>query len=479
MKSKLFKFGLGIVLSVAILTGCKDDESLSTLTGLTAFSLQAHDDIPGLENVAFTIDQTTKVIENSDSLAYETDVTKLVAVYEAIAKTVVEVKGEAQVSGTTVNDFSSPVSYEVIAEDGVTKITYTVKVNVSQVNPEGVSWVKENNAISTGDYSTVRSIFFKGKYLTMLGSVNAAAQSASTKFMVSEDGKSWEEQTIDAATFPIGSLQGLVEHNNKLYICGYYSITDPFGIGYLMAGAAKEVWESEDGITYKKLDVTYEFDGDKVNSALYSHNDKLWVVGGNTLGFGNPDGVKMNDADFSRPAGLSMRIHNSSDMVSWEEPAEDVIAPEAARRNSANLVHDGKMYMIGGQGSEGQLLSDVWASADGKSWTLVSEGALTARMGAAAVSYDNKIWLIGGQTALGTCSSEILVSEDGGVTWKAVEEDAQLPGTFTPRAGHSAFLDADENLWIVGGYNTTLEGEDETRTSLFDVWKGKLNKLEE
>ncbi|MCG8580543.1 MAG: DUF6242 domain-containing protein [Bacteroidales bacterium] len=486
MKTNLLKFVMGILLPVTlVMTSCDDDDPKSSLTGLTSFSFVAHDDIPGLENVEFKIDQTTYTISNEAELPYMTDVSKLIADFEAIENTTVMVGTTEQMSGATENDFSSPVNYVVTAEDGVTQITYQVTVNVSQVNPEGVSWVKEQAAATSDPYETVASVYFNGKYRTIYGSV--ANNVASSKYMTSTDGASWTEVSVDAATFPVGSHHEMIVYNNKLYICGYLTITDPWGIGYFIPGNLKEIWESEDGETFTKLSTTYTFDGDKIGSALYALDNKLWVVGGNTLGFGNPDGAKPAEAEFAAPAGLSNRIHNTTDMATWDEAETDVLQEEALRRYAATTVHNNKMYMIGGQLKDASLSSDVWSSEDGKTWTLVGTGGFTARMKAAVVSYDNKLWLIGGQTGLGVCTAEMLVSEDDGVTWTAPEEDALLPEEFTPRAGHSAYLDENNKLWIVGGYSAQAKvvtdpdtGEDETveeTTPLNDVWSGKLNKL--
>lgn len=484
MNTNSFKLIMAFVLPMAIFfTACKKDNvSKSSLTGITAFSFMTNSNIPGLENVEFEIDQINHTITNTEELPYQADVAELVAEFEAIEKTVVTVAGKTQQSGKTANNFSSPVDYAVTAEDGITQVTYKVTVNVSQVNPEGVSWVKKQAAVISDAYQTVTSIYFNGKYRSIYGSI--ANNIPTSKYMTSTDGVSWTEVSIDKTNFPIGSRQEMIVFNNKLYICGYLTATDPWGIGYLIPGNLKEIWESKDGETFTKLSSTYTFDGDKVNSALYVLDSKLWVVGGNTLAFGNADGTKPLDAEFARPAGLSNRIHHTSDMLAWNEAETDILQENALRRYAATTVHNNKMYMIGGQLKDGSLSSDVWSSTDGKTWTLVGTGGFTARMKAAVISYDNKLWLIGGQTGLGACSSEMLVSEDDGVTWATPEDDALLPKDFTARAGHSAYLDADNTVWIVGGYTstaTTSEGaskpDGEEIKQLYDVWSGKLNKL--
>jgi len=484
MKTNLLKFVMGFLLPVAlVLSSCEDDDPKSTLTGLTAFSFTADSNIPGLENIAFTIDQANHTITNADELPYMTDVSALVAEFEAIEKTVVKVGMTEQLSGTTVNDFSSAVNYVVVAEDGITQVTYQVNVNVSQVNPEGVSWVKEQAAITSDAYQTVQSVYFNGKYRALYGTT--ANDLASSKYYTSADGKDWTEVSVDAATFPVGKNHTMFVHNNKMYISGYLGIGSPWG--FPMGVGFPELWESTDGDTFTKMTNTYTFDGDKVNSAFFSLDNKLWVIGGQNVFYGSVSGASDPEAELFGPQGLSTRIHNSSDMAAWDEADTDVLPEGAPRRYSANVVHNNKMFMIGGQIQGGFLSSDVWSSTDGKTWTMVSTDGFTPRMGAGVISYDDKLWLIGGQTGLGVCTAEMLVSEDDGATWVAPEEDALLPEGFTPRAGHSVYLDENNKVWIIGGYSaekTSTTDPDtqevtysEELTSLNDAWSGKLNKL--
>ena len=219
----------------------------------------------------------------------------------------------------------------------------------------------------------------------------------------------------------------------------------------------------------------------------------LYVVGGNINAFYNYDGAKDAEAEAVGPTGLSLNISSTTDGMTWTdhtetlEPADSDAGFEGpSRRYSANVVHDNKMYMIGGQIQGGFISDQVWSSTDGLTWTKVETTGLSKRMGAAAISYDGKIWLVGGQTDFAVCTNEILVSADNGATWTQVEEDAMMPAEFSARAGHSMYLDADNKVWVVGGYTlSSKEQEDsngdmetvEVKTTISDVWSGKLNKL--
>ncbi|MBS2098897.1 DUF6242 domain-containing protein [Carboxylicivirga linearis] len=135
MRTGLQKVAIGCVLFVAfLLTSClPEDDVKSSLTGLTSFGFTADENIPGLENIEFNIDALNRTITNSVPLPYNSDVTSLIATFEAIEKTTVTVDGIVQESGVTANDFSRTLNYVVTAENGWTEITYEVKVKVSQV----------------------------------------------------------------------------------------------------------------------------------------------------------------------------------------------------------------------------------------------------------------------------------------------------------------------------------------------------------
>ncbi len=76
------------------------------------------------------IDEAAKTI--AVSVPFETDVTALIATFTTTGAGVT-VGSIAQVSGTTPNDFTSPVAYTVTAADG-TSVSYVVTVTVRTVN---------------------------------------------------------------------------------------------------------------------------------------------------------------------------------------------------------------------------------------------------------------------------------------------------------------------------------------------------------
>ena len=95
---------------------------LSSAKAITAFSYQSL-----TPAVVGTIDEGAKTI--ALTVPNGTVVTALVATFTNSAASSVTVGGTAQISGTTANNFTSPVAYLVTAQDGTTA-TYTVTVTV-------------------------------------------------------------------------------------------------------------------------------------------------------------------------------------------------------------------------------------------------------------------------------------------------------------------------------------------------------------
>ena len=89
--------------------------ALSSAKAITAYSLAG---------VTGTIDETAKTI--AVTMPFGTNVTALVATFTTTGAGV-KVGAVAQTSGTTANDFTSPVAYTVTAADSTTA-TYTVTV---------------------------------------------------------------------------------------------------------------------------------------------------------------------------------------------------------------------------------------------------------------------------------------------------------------------------------------------------------------
>lgn len=134
-----------------------------------------------------------------------TDVSSLVASFTTTGASV-EVNGTEQVSGTTANDFSSPVTYQVIAGDGKTQ-DYTVTVTVAP------SLLVAGSVIGSGGFLDVYLARFSLEDYSLLAETTV-------DFSKTQYGTSLEDQTL-AMT---------LDDDGNIYIGGrtQYDTTDDY-----------------------------------------------------------------------------------------------------------------------------------------------------------------------------------------------------------------------------------------------------------
>ncbi|MEP1779247.1 LamG-like jellyroll fold domain-containing protein, partial [Reichenbachiella sp.] len=113
----------------------------SNMTDITAFSLSAQTEPAIIDNENHTIE-----IE----AAYGSNVTSLTPAFSLSYGAMAKIASVNQVSGTTSNDFSSPVTYSIVAEDGSTIQDWVVSVSIApQPVPTISSFSPANGPIGT------------------------------------------------------------------------------------------------------------------------------------------------------------------------------------------------------------------------------------------------------------------------------------------------------------------------------------------
>ncbi|HPS30990.1 MAG TPA: hypothetical protein PLZ43_12090 [bacterium] len=108
-----------------------------------------------------------------------------------------------------------------------------------------------------------------------------------------------------------------------------------------------------------------------------------------------------------------------------------------------------KFYVIGGtafDGVEEKTVADVWTSTDGKTWSLVTEtAAIGARNRHRCVVHDNKLWVIGGRDGNGTELTDVWFTSNG-TDWETdvVPEGGLLAGS------NAAVISNGTKLFVFG-----------------------------
>jgi hypothetical protein len=142
---------------------------------------------------------------------------------------------------------------------------------------------------------------------------------------------------------------------------------------------------------------------------------KLWIIGGEDKNTGYAD------------------IWNSTDGVQWVKQKDSL--PFGKRSQSRVVYFKGKLFLLN---------NDVWSSADGLNWEKETDAIVKDEtiFGYTAIVYDEKIWLLG-CSRNGQFVSQVYYSTDG-KTWKG------LQAPWSPRGGVAAAVFRDK-LYLTGG----------------------------
>ena len=186
--------------------------------------------------------------------------------------------------------------------------------------------------------------------------------------------------------------------------------------------------------------------------------DKMWLLGG-----WNP-GDKVHF-----PRICNSEVWSSIDGATWT--LENAQAPWEGRHTAGYAVHNGRMWIVGGDCNQRHYQNDVWSSADGIHWDLVNSNVQWApRVLHYTLVFDSKIWVIGGQTMPGfaggqeTFYRDVWSSPDG-VAWTRVTDRAPWPA----RGMIGGSVVFQDRMWLLGGgtYDTPTTP---SRNFYNDVW---------
>ena len=167
--------------------------------------------------------------------------------------------------------------------------------------------------------------------------------------------------------------------------------------------------------------------------------DRMWLLGG-----WNPrDKVHF-------PAICNSEVWSSVDGVTWQ--LANPQAPWEGRHTVGWVVHDDRLWVLGGDAQQGRYQNDVWSSTDGTHWDLVcAEVPWKDRVLHYTVVHDGQIWVMGGQTmgkyvrGPDAFYNDVWSSPDG-ANWQRVTAAAPwavrgMIGTDRRRVADIAFLD--------------------------------------
>ncbi len=148
------------------------------------------------------------------------------------------------------------------------------------------------------------------------------------------------------------------------------------------------------------------------------------------------------------------------------------IRPEKRSRHAGVIDSSDNMWVIGG-GNNGAL-NDIWMRAAGSGqWSRIlpainGDKKFDARSShSASIDSNNKIWIVGGLINDKTATNEVWCFNTASSNLEFINTTGEI---FGANYGHSASMDAAGNLWIIGG------GSEDTVSN--EVWRLNTNTLQ-
>jgi len=213
-----------------------------------------------------------------------------------------------------------------------------------------------------------------------------------------------------------------------------------------------DVWNSSDGITWNLVNDSVDW-GIRVLHHVLIFNDSIWVMGGQTLPQFAPETEHFyND------------VWNSADGITWNL-VTDSAAWSPRGMIGGNVVMNGKIWLLGGGTYDTPLqpyrnfFNSVWTSINGRDWeylnsaNLYSDTPWEPRQYHDVVVYNDRMWVLEGVNNSWINTNEVWYSDDG-VNWYEIQN---TPWDIRHAAAIYAY---DSCLWVIGGNNMVS-----------DVWK--------
>jgi hypothetical protein len=206
--------------------------------------------------------------------------------------------------------------------------------------------------------------------------------------------------------------------------------------------AGNEVWSSTDGVKWEQATPSAGWTP-RLASALVEFKGRMWILGGSENYYFGDDKSPKND------------VWSSADGKEWTLVTANAGWPPRAYHQAAVLGN--KMYVFGGGNYVPQYAAynDVWSSDDGIHWTQETEhAAWSPRLWFSSVVYRDRMWVLGGWSNNPSRNwGDVWYSKDG-KEWKELKSAV----TWKERHEHSAYVFQDK-IWIAGGHAQPLSSE--------------------
>ncbi len=336
----------------------------------------------------------------------------------------------------------------------------SVPITLSPSRKKRYGFVRIGTDLPFGPRDGMGGLVYNGR-MYGIGGWNPLLYAASTRNDVwsSKDGTTWLMEKpntfVSSATFDTSAdwsarhWAGYAVHAGKMFIVG----GDPIN------GLQQDVWSSTTGGTWQNVTQLSNYPA-RVLHATYVFDDRLWVVGGQTLhATDNPT--------------VYQDLWSSKDGVAWART--ETVGPMWGARGmmGGNAVFKGRMWVVCGGIYEQEVVrperveyDDVWSTADGAHWDReLQHTPFRSRYYHNVAVFDDRLWVLGGYGAgyqLGASGNlaDAYYTSDGR-NWYSVDVD---PG-FVGRHGATAWAHDGALYWGSGN------AFDVSNKWLADMWK--------
>lgn len=451
MKDKIVLFIAGcftLILFSCLGNGESYDYELSKDAQVYQFHLKS-DSVPKLDSVKFTIDQLNGEIYNIDSMPFGTVLkNKVICTFQTKAVIGIQVIQEALINPEDASkdtiwwnasdslDFSKPVKFITYAMDGVTKKTYTAKVNIHKVVPDSMVWEE-----------------YKRNFINHSFSEQTVIPNADTTIytMYAKTGSTYSRYTASAdapLNWLAGSLNGFPENALLQQMVRFKDVL-------VVPAANGKLFQSVDGEDWTPVVSMDHYSVVSVLGVVPAEDPVLSLI------------VNYNGKHCYLALGDLIKIPKApGDVVDGTFPISDF-------GRFSYKEYRGNLSLVAGTTQNAQVSNTVWSTKDGLHWIELTNGnaVFPARTGAMVTPYDGKYYMIGGLDNSDKALKDIYLSSDYGQNWSKVDSLKILPDNYKARAFSSVQVNKENYLFLIGGK--------EIRNSdcLNQIWRGRINRL--
>lgn len=246
----------------------------------------------------------------------------------------------------------------------------------------------------------------------------------------SADGGEWKLETH--ASWEPRHTAGYALHRDQMWVVG----GDPIQGHY-----QGDVWKSGDGVHWEQVNAAVPW-APRVLHYTVAFNERLWIMGGQTLPqFAPEKEVFYND------------VWSSPDGVEWKRVLES--APWSPRGMiGGSAVFQGRMWLLGGGTYDTpdvptrEHFNEVWSSDNGMDWKRHADAPWLGRQYHDVAVFDDRLWVMEGCNIYGGAAdknlNDVWFSADG-ETWH------EVPNTpWAPRHAASLFALPNSLLMVAG-----------------------------